>query len=52
MQNLAVDVGCGGGQSTLAFAPHFKKVIGLDISAAQISEAVAAGKDVANVEFK
>jgi len=35
----AVDVGCGTGQSTIALAPHFKEVIGFDVSKAQIEEA-------------
>ncbi|XP_029442084.1 putative methyltransferase DDB_G0268948 isoform X2 [Rhinatrema bivittatum] len=36
---LAVDVGCGTGQSTQILAPHFEKVVGLDISEAQIEKA-------------
>ncbi|XP_078511490.1 uncharacterized protein LOC144770655 isoform X1 [Lissotriton helveticus] len=36
---LAVDVGCGTGQSTRILASHFKKVVGMDISEAQIKEA-------------
>ncbi|KAM3915803.1 putative methyltransferase isoform 1-T2 [Leptodactylus fuscus] len=36
---LAVDVGCGTGQSTKLLAPHFVKVLGTDISKAQIEEA-------------
>ncbi|XP_069497380.1 uncharacterized protein [Ambystoma mexicanum] len=36
---LAVDVGCGTGQSTRVLAPHFQKVVGVDISEAQIGEA-------------
>ncbi|XP_072016652.1 putative methyltransferase DDB_G0268948 [Amphiura filiformis] len=36
--NVAVDVACGSGQSTVGLAPYFKKVIGYDISAAQINE--------------
>ncbi|XP_069839702.1 putative methyltransferase DDB_G0268948 isoform X2 [Dendropsophus ebraccatus] len=39
---LAVDVGCGTGQSTKILAPHFKKVLGTDISEAQIEEATQA----------
>ncbi|KAM4025259.1 sterol 4-C-methyltransferase strm-1-like [Anomaloglossus baeobatrachus] len=35
----AVDVGCGTGRYTLPLAPHFKKVLGLDISDSQISVA-------------
>ncbi|XP_033028211.1 putative methyltransferase DDB_G0268948 isoform X2 [Lacerta agilis] len=36
---LAVDVGCGSGQSTRMLAKHFEKVVGTDISEAQIEEA-------------
>ncbi|NWR51399.1 CRG1 methyltransferase, partial [Regulus satrapa] len=36
---LAVDVGCGSGQGTLFLGEHFKKVVGTDISEAQIREA-------------
>ncbi|NXL86766.1 CRG1 methyltransferase, partial [Alectura lathami] len=38
---LAVDVGCGSGQGTSFLAEHFKKVVGTDISQAQIQEAKA-----------
>ncbi|XP_075687304.1 uncharacterized protein LOC142656293 [Rhinoderma darwinii] len=36
---LAVDVGCGTGRYTLPLAPHFKKVLGTDISDSQINVA-------------
>ncbi|XP_078511494.1 putative methyltransferase DDB_G0268948 [Lissotriton helveticus] len=36
---LAADVGCGTGQTTCVLAPHFEKVVGTDISEAQIKEA-------------
>ncbi|XP_078507134.1 uncharacterized protein LOC144767607 isoform X1 [Lissotriton helveticus] len=36
---LAVDVGCGTGQSTRVLASYFQKVVGIDISEAQIQEA-------------
>ncbi|XP_038605674.1 putative methyltransferase DDB_G0268948 isoform X1 [Tachyglossus aculeatus] len=36
---LAVDVGCGSGQSTRVLAPHFERVLGTDISEAQIQQA-------------
>lgn len=36
---LAVDVGCGSGQGTHFLGQHFKKVVGTDISEAQIQEA-------------
>ncbi|XP_059724247.1 putative methyltransferase DDB_G0268948 isoform X3 [Haemorhous mexicanus] len=38
---LAVDVGCGSGQGTRFLGEHFKKVVGTDISEAQIEEAKA-----------
>ncbi|GFS27892.1 trans-aconitate 2-methyltransferase [Elysia marginata] len=47
--DLCVDVGCGSGQSTTGFAGYFKKVVGVDISEHQISQ---APKDLPNVEFK
>ncbi|XP_072337758.1 putative methyltransferase DDB_G0268948 [Scyliorhinus torazame] len=36
---LAVDIGCGSGQSTRGLAPYFEKVVGIDVSEAQIEEA-------------
>lgn len=36
---LVVDVGCGSGQGTRFLGEHFKKVVGTDISEAQIQEA-------------
>ncbi|XP_040212034.1 putative methyltransferase DDB_G0268948 [Rana temporaria] len=39
---FAVDVGCGTGQNTRVLAPYFKKVLGVDISEAQIEEAKKA----------
>ncbi len=38
-KNLAVDVACGNGQSTVPLSSHFEKVIGVDISEAQLAEA-------------
>lgn len=38
-RELAVDVGCGNGQASLALAEHFERVIALDPSAAQIAAA-------------
>ncbi|CAI9534103.1 unnamed protein product [Staurois parvus] len=39
---FAVDVGCGTGQSTRILSPFFEKVLGTDISEAQIEEAKKA----------
>jgi len=46
---LAVDVGCGNGQSTLPLAEYFHRVVGCDISREQISQAPS---DVDRVEFR
>ena len=37
--DCAVDVGCGNGQSTYGLGEHFSKVLGVDTSSSQISEA-------------
>ena len=36
---LAVDIGCGTGQSTRPLAPYFENVLGFDISEAQVENA-------------
>ncbi|GIY54888.1 methyltransf_25 domain-containing protein, partial [Caerostris darwini] len=36
---LAVDVGCGSGQSTIILSPYFQSVVGCDVSKSQIREA-------------
>ncbi|KAK2712445.1 hypothetical protein QYM36_011212, partial [Artemia franciscana] len=38
-RQLALDFGCGSGQNTNTIAPYFFRVVGLDISEAQILEA-------------
>ncbi|KAJ8044824.1 putative S-adenosylmethionine-dependent methyltransferase CRG1 [Holothuria leucospilota] len=43
--DVAVDVGCGTGQSTRFLAPHFRKVVGVDPSDAQLQEAWAITKE-------
>ncbi|XP_077686675.1 putative methyltransferase DDB_G0268948 [Eretmochelys imbricata] len=47
---LAVDVGCGSGQSTRVLAAHFEKVVGTDISEAQI-EAAKQAASFPNVSY-
>lgn len=47
----AADVGCGTGQSTGILAPHFTNVTGLDISQAQITEAIKKNTK-AKISFK
>ncbi|KAL8615345.1 hypothetical protein ACOMHN_023065 [Nucella lapillus] len=37
--SLAIDVGCGSGQSSLPLTSYFQKVIGVDVSEPQISKA-------------
>ncbi|XP_053327494.1 putative methyltransferase DDB_G0268948 [Spea bombifrons] len=37
--DMAVDIGCGTGRYTLPLAPHFQKVLGVDISESQLDEA-------------
>ncbi|KAJ8044827.1 Numb-like protein [Holothuria leucospilota] len=36
---VAVDVGCGSGQGTKYLAPHFREVVGVDVSDGQLQEA-------------
>eukprot|EP00760_Papus_ankaliazontas_P003378 PhM_4_TR11589/c0_g1_i1/m.81984 len=55
-RNLCVDIGCGPGQATLALAPYFKKVLGVDPSATQIESAaksnqLAGSMRAGNVDF-
>lgn len=53
--DVALDVGCGSGQSTFLLCESFKKVIGLDISKTQLEQAKLKCADVfpqvSNVEF-
>ncbi|GFN93640.1 methyltransferase domain containing protein [Plakobranchus ocellatus] len=46
---LAVDVGCGSGQSTEPLSKHFKRVLGLDVSALQIAKAPS---NIPNTTFR
>ncbi|KAK7475669.1 hypothetical protein BaRGS_00033095 [Batillaria attramentaria] len=47
--SLAVDVGCGSGQSTVPLAAYFDKVIGVDVSESQIAKAPT---DIPNLCFR
>jgi len=49
--DLCLDVGCGNGQSSDIFAPHFRRVLGTDVSSAQIQEARKL-RHPPNVEFQ
>ncbi|MEO7326015.1 MAG: class I SAM-dependent methyltransferase [Dokdonella sp.] len=48
---LAIDFGCGAGRLTRALAGHFRRVIGVDVSASMIATAREMNGDVSNVEF-
>ncbi|XP_037336196.1 putative methyltransferase DDB_G0268948 isoform X2 [Pungitius pungitius] len=50
--SLAVDVGCGSGQGTILLAPHFTKVVGTDISPAQLEMALTNNKNPPNVSYR
>ena len=39
-----VDIGCGSGQSTSIFQPHFKKILGFDVSPEQVIKAKEQNK--------
>ncbi|XP_006812665.1 putative methyltransferase DDB_G0268948 [Saccoglossus kowalevskii] len=49
--SLAVDVGCGSGQSTVILGDYFDQVIGCDVSESQIQEAIDHNL-ATNVEYK
>lgn len=49
--DLAVDVGCGSGQGTLLLAPHFTRVVGTDISPAQL-EMARKHVNIPNVSYR
>jgi SAM-dependent methyltransferase len=51
-RDLAVDVGCGSGQSTFQLAEYFTQVIGVDISKAQIHEAQGTGEQEGHKNLK
>ncbi|XP_024144645.1 trans-aconitate 3-methyltransferase isoform X2 [Oryzias melastigma] len=49
--NLAVDVGCGSGQGTVLLAQHFTKVVGTDVSPAQL-EMASTNTNPPNVSYR
>lgn len=49
--DLALDVGCGSGQGTILLAPHFIKVVGTDVSPAQLEMALA-NNNPPNVSYR
>ncbi len=51
-RGLALDFGCGAGRLSRALAPHFERVIGIDVSASMIDAARRLNADVPNVEFR
>ncbi|CAG0923047.1 unnamed protein product [Notodromas monacha] len=52
VETVALDVGCGPGQSTLPLADHFDRVIGIDVSKSQIEAANRIAYKRSNVSFK
>ena len=53
--DTVVDVGCGSGQSTFQWRPHFKEIIGIDISVNQIASAnekLSRRPSILNMEFQ
>jgi len=51
---VCLDFGCGVGRITLALAPHFAKVIGVDVSASHLKIAIERQQqqNISNVIFK
>ncbi len=49
---LALDFGCGAGRLSRALAPHFERVIGVDVSASMLDAARTLNADVSNIEFR
>ncbi len=49
--SLAVDVGCGTGQSSRPLGPYFDKVIGIDRSEEQLANARLESNS-SNIEYK
>lgn len=49
--DLAIDLGCANGRVSFMISPHFKRVIGYDISPQMIGEAYKKKTSGSNVEF-
>jgi SAM-dependent methyltransferase len=47
-----VDLGCGNGRFSRLLAPHFPKVLGVDVSAHAIERAKAESRDIENVSYR
>src|SRR6218665_1052586 len=50
-RELAVDIGCGCGHSTLALATHFRTVIDIDNSETQLKEAIIIISTIYNYDY-
>jgi len=47
-----VDVGCGNGRFARLLAPHFPKVLGIDVSPSAIDKATSESRDVERVAYR
>ena len=50
--SIAIDVGCGPGNSTRPLAEYFDQVIGCDISETQVAEAQKDPSNPSNISFR
>lgn len=51
-RELALDFGCGAGRLSRGLAAHFRRVIGLDVSAGMVAAARELNAELAQVEFR
>jgi SAM-dependent methyltransferase len=47
-----VDLGCGNGRFARLFAPHFPRVVGIDVSPHAVERARMESRDIQNVSFR
>jgi SAM-dependent methyltransferase len=47
-----VDIGCGNGRYTRAFAEHFSRAVGVDVSPHAVERAEAESRDAQNVSYR
>lgn len=51
-RNLALDFGCGAGRLTRRLASHFRRAIGVDVSASMVATARELNAGIGNAEFR